>query len=57
MIYGPLIVQAAVPGADRMFHLVAIVVVASMIAHSSTDVLFARWFRTNVGDLERQADT
>ena len=44
VIYGLLIVQAAVPGADRMFHLVAIVVVASMIAHSSTDVLFARCF-------------
>ena len=39
-----LIVHAAVPGADRMFHLVAIVVAGSMIAHSSTDVLFARWF-------------
>ncbi len=45
VIYGLLIVQAAVPGADRMFHLVAIVVAGSMIAHSSTDVLFARWFR------------
>jgi len=46
-----------VPGADRMFHLVAIVVVASMIAHTSTDALFARWFRTKMGDLERQAVT
>ncbi len=45
VIYGLLIVQAAVPGADHMFHLVAVVVTASMIAHSSTDVLFARWFR------------
>lgn len=45
VIYGLLIVHAAVPGADRMFHLVAIVVTGSMIAHSSTDVLFARWFR------------
>ena len=44
--------QAAVPGADRMFHLVAIVVVASMIAHSSTDVLFARWFRRKEDDLK-----
>ncbi len=49
VIYGLLIVQAAVPGADRMFHLVALVVVASMIAHSSTDVLFARWFRNTEG--------
>jgi hypothetical protein len=27
-----------------MFHLVALVVVASIIAHSSTDVVVARWF-------------
>jgi hypothetical protein len=27
-----------------MFHLVAIAVVASVLAHSSTDVLVARWF-------------
>lgn len=45
VIYGLLILQAGVPGADRIFHLVAVVVAASMIAHSSTDVLFARWFR------------
>jgi hypothetical protein len=45
VIYGLLIVHAAVPDADRMFHLVAIVVTGSMIAHSSSDVLFARWFR------------
>lgn len=57
VIYGLLIVQAGVPGADRMFHLVAIVVVASMIAHSSTDVIFARWFTRKVGDLEGQPDT
>lgn len=52
VIYGLLIVQAAVPGADRMFHLVAVVVVGSMIAHSSTDVLFARWFCRTEGDLK-----
>ena len=44
VIYGLLLYQAATPGADRLFHLVAIVVVGSMVAHSSTDVLFARWF-------------
>ena len=52
VIYGLLIVQGAVPGADRMFHLVAVVVVGSMVAHSSTDVLFARWFRQKEGDLK-----
>lgn len=44
VIYGLLVVQAALPGADRIFHLVAVVVAGSMIAHSSTDILFARWF-------------
>lgn len=56
VIYGLLIVQAAVPGADRMFHLVAVVVVGSMVAHSSTDVLFARWFRQKKGDLNPRAE-
>ena len=55
VIYGLLIVQGAVPGADRMFHLVAVVVAGSMIAHSSTDVLFARWFRRTEGDLKPTA--
>ncbi|MDP3909761.1 MAG: cation:proton antiporter [Gemmatimonadales bacterium] len=54
VIYGLLIVQAAVPGADRMFHLVGVVVAGSMVAHSSTDVLFARWFRRTEGDLKLQ---
>ena len=27
-----------------MFHLVALVVAASIVAHSSTDVIVARWF-------------
>jgi NhaP-type Na+/H+ or K+/H+ antiporter len=38
VLYGLLLVQAATPGADRLFHLVAIVVVGSMVAHFSTDV-------------------
>lgn len=33
----------ASPNADRIFHLIAIVVVASIMAHSSTDVLVSRW--------------
>jgi NhaP-type Na+/H+ or K+/H+ antiporter len=49
VIYGLMIVQARVPNADRMFHLVAVVVTGSMVAHSSTDVLFARWFRRAEG--------
>ena len=54
VIYGLLIVQAAVPGAGRMFHLVGVVVAGSIVEHSSTDVLFARWFRRTEGDLKLQ---
>lgn len=45
VVYGLLILEAAVRRSDEMFHLVALVVVGSMVAHSSTDVLVARWFR------------
>lgn len=44
IIYGMLLLQRAVPDAERLFHLVAIVIAGSMIAHSSTDVLVAKWF-------------
>lgn len=44
VIYGLLLFESAVPDADRVFHLIAIVIVGSMIAHSSTDVLVAKWF-------------
>jgi NhaP-type Na+/H+ or K+/H+ antiporter len=50
VIYGLLIRQAVVPGAEHLFHFVAVVVAGSMIAHSSTDVLFERWFRRNGSD-------
>jgi sodium/hydrogen antiporter len=45
VVYGLLILTAAVPGGEEMFQLIALVVVASILAHSSTDVLVARWFR------------
>jgi sodium/hydrogen antiporter len=45
VVYGLLILTAGVPAGEEMFHLIALVVVASILAHSSTDVLVARWFR------------
>lgn len=45
VVYGLLILQSDLTNKDRLFSLVAIVVVCSIIIHSSTDVLFARWFR------------
>ncbi len=44
VVYGLLILDAGVPGADAMFHLVALVIVASILAHSSTDVPIAHAF-------------
>ncbi len=45
VLYALLILQSHVAPAERLFHLVAIVVAASIIAHSSSDVPVARWFR------------
>jgi NhaP-type Na+/H+ or K+/H+ antiporter len=44
VVYGLLILDAGVSGADEMFHLVALVIVASILAHSSTDVPIAHAF-------------
>lgn len=44
VVYGLLLFQRAVPHADRLFNLVALVITGSIIAHSSTDVVLARWF-------------
>jgi len=44
VVYGLLILEADVPGADEMFHLIALVIFASILAHSSTDVPIAHAF-------------
>jgi len=44
VVYGLLILEAGVPLADEMFHLVALVIFASILAHSSTDVPIAHAF-------------
>ncbi len=50
VVYGLLILRAAAPVGDELFHLIALVVVASIVAHSSTDVLVARWFEGDADD-------
>ncbi len=45
IIYGLLILRSGAPQASYLFHLAAIVIATSIIAHSSTDVVVARWFR------------
>ncbi len=44
VVYGLLVVRSGVAAADEMFHLIALVVVGSIILHSSSDVLIARQF-------------
>jgi NhaP-type Na+/H+ or K+/H+ antiporter len=50
LIYAILVLHAGVPEADRLYHIAALVIVASIIAHTSTDVPMAR--RLVRGDME-----
>jgi NhaP-type Na+/H+ or K+/H+ antiporter len=43
--FGLMIYNARVPDADHLYHLVALAIVVSIFAHSSTDVLLARWLQ------------
>lgn len=45
VVYGLILLKTGLPGADYQFHLIAIVITASIVLHSSTDVLVARWFK------------
>lgn len=42
VIYGLMILESGIQGADMSFHLIALVIAGSIVAHSSTDVLVAR---------------
>ncbi len=44
VVYGLLVLDSRVPSAAEVFALVAVVVAASIVAHSSTDVVIAHWF-------------
>lgn len=44
VVYGLLVARSTIPAADEMFHLIALVVAASILVHSSTDVVVARQF-------------
>lgn len=45
--------SAGIPAADKVFHLVALTIALSMLAHSSTDIVVARSFESV--DLTRTA--
>jgi NhaP-type Na+/H+ or K+/H+ antiporter len=44
VVYGLLVVAAGIPAAGEVFALVALTIVLSIVAHSSTDILVARSF-------------
>ena len=50
VVYGLLVLESGVNRSGEMFHLIALVVAASILLHSSTDVVVARQFRR--ADLE-----
>ncbi len=49
VVYGLLVLQSGVSGSDEVFHLVALVVAASILLHSSSDVVVARRFEEAEG--------
>jgi NhaP-type Na+/H+ or K+/H+ antiporter len=44
VVYGLLVLRSGVDSADTLFHLIALTITLSIIAHSSTDVVVARAF-------------
>ena len=56
VVYGLLILEAEVERGDEVFHLVALVIVASILAHSSTDVPIAHAFARRQQQQQEQAD-
>lgn len=44
VVYGLLVLNSGISQADLLFHLIAVTVVLSILLHSSTDVIVARWF-------------
>ena len=45
VVYGLLVLQSGISHANELFHLIALVIVLSILAHSSTDVLVAKQFQ------------
>ncbi|MGC4879002.1 cation:proton antiporter [Micromonospora sp. DT43] len=48
VVYGLLVLESGIAAADEVFHLVALTIVISILAHSSTDVVIARAFDDSV---------
>ena len=57
VVYGLIVLESGAPRADEVFHLVAIVVVLSILSHSSTDVPIAHYFARQREQARRAGDT
>jgi NhaP-type Na+/H+ or K+/H+ antiporter len=55
VVYGLLMISTGIPRAPYLFHLVVLVVVGSIIASSSTDVIVARWFQKGEANEARRS--
>ena len=49
VVYGLIILESGIARADQIYHLIALVIVLSILSHSSTDVVIARRFGRNHG--------
>ena len=52
-IYALLVLNSGATSASLIFHLAAIIIAVSMIVHSTTDVVVARWFVSESSDVVR----
>lgn len=52
VFFALLILHSSVPQADRVFRIMAVVIAASIVLHSSTDVIIARWFEKEAKEPE-----
>ena len=50
VVYGLIVLESGIDRADQLFHLVALVIVLSILAHSSTDVVVAKQFQSDGPD-------
>jgi sodium/hydrogen antiporter len=44
VVYGLIVLNAAIPASAEVFNLVAVTIVLSILLHSSSDIVVARWF-------------
>ena len=52
VVFGLLVLKSGLARGDEVFHLAALTITGSILAHSSTDVLVARWLRKHTQELQ-----